>query len=315
MEEKGNLKSVAKLTSEYELLCAVFNHSAKITCAGCLDGNVQIFEPKKDGKLIAQCNNSPPDKSFPISCLRFQPGTENLLVSYSSGEVKIWDIAVKTCKHQQKETRQGLTNCWSNDGKFFATTGVDKNVHIYDSVSLTNVTTIVHTGVKGHEICGDQPRVFGIRFHPNDPTSLLTGGWDGTFKFWDLRNLSNFIREFTGPVIASDAMAVHPETKQILTGSFRKKKALQVYSWETGAEIATLADGMMSQAYSVCWATPDVAVFGGAYQHLMKVVNQSDNLVLGEVTNVPDAVYSVDAEGGLISMVAGKELKIYSWYA
>lgn len=313
MNTTGKLVQKAKCTSDYELLCAAFSPSGDLLCGGCLDGNLEVYTPQ-DAKLLHKCNENPPEKSFPIACLRFNPKQSHVLVSHSSGEVKLWDIGSSTCLRSSKENRQGMTNSWSEEANCYVTTGVDKNVNIYDVSSLQLACSVVHTGAKGHEICGDQPRVFSAKFLPGDPTSLITAGWDGTIKFWDLRNPGNPLRELLGPVIAADALDVESTSKNILTGSFRKAKACQVHAWGDGSELATLGDGMMSQGYSVCWAGPGMVVFGGGYRNLMKVIKAADNEVLGEVLEIPDVVYSVDytATGGnLVSMVTGKDIYIY----
>ncbi|KAI6657881.1 Katanin p80 WD40 repeat-containing subunit B1-like [Oopsacas minuta] len=313
MNVNGKLSQKAKCTSDYELLCAVFSPSGDLMCGGCLDGNLEVYTPL-DGKLQKKCNDNPPEKSFPISCIRFRPKLNHVLVSHSSGEVKLWDISANVCINSTKENRQGMTNSWSEDANCFVTTGVDKNVNIYDAKSCQIGCSVVHTGVKGNEICGDQPRVFSAKFLPGDSTALITAGWDGTIKFWDLRSPGNFIREITGPVIASDALDVEPTSKYILTGSFRKSRACQVHAWEDGKELATLGDGMMSQGYSVCWVGPSMVMFGGGYRNLMKVIKTADNEVVGEVLEVPEVVYSVDytaAGGNLVSMVTGKDIYVY----
>ena len=309
----NKLTQKVKCTSDYELLCAAFSPAGDHLCGGCLDGNLEVYSVL-DNKLVRKCNDNTPEKSFPISCLRFNPKQNNqVLVSHSNGEVKLWDIVDDKCIQSQKETKQGMTNSWSEDASCFVTTGVDKNVNIYDANTLQIECSVVHTGVKGNEICGDQPRVFSAKFFPGDPTKLITAGWDGAIKFWDLRKPANSLREIAGPVIAADALDVEPTSKNILTGSFRKSKACQVYGWGDGKELATLGDGMMSQGYSVCWAGPGMVVFGGGYRNLMKVINTANNETLGEVLEVPEVVYSVDytATGNLVSMVTGKDLYVY----
>ena len=314
MNVTGKLAQKAKCTSDYELLCAAFSPAGDLLCGGCLDGNLEVYEAM-EGKLHKKCNENSAEKSFPISCLRFNPKHNNqVLVSHSSGEVKLWDIVDNKCLHSLKENRQGMTNSWAEEANYFVTTGVDKNVNIYDANTRQIGCSVVHTGVKGNEICGDQPRVFSAKFLPGDPTGLITAGWDGTIKFWDLRNPVNFTREIVGPVIAADALDVESTSKNILTGSFRKSKACQVHLWGDGKELATLGDGMMSQGYSVCWAGPGMVVFGGGYRNLLKVINTADNEALGEVLEVPEVVYSVDytaAGGHLVSMVTGKDLYVY----
>ena len=314
MEVKGKLKQTAKFSSDYELLCAAFSPSGQVVCGGCLDGNLEVYTSGGDHKLLKKCNDNAPDKSYPISCLRFHPKQEQVLVSYSNGMIKLWDVAANACLHAHKENRQAMSNSWSDCGKFYLSTGVDKAVNVYDATSNQLACSLTQQGDKGHEICGDQPRVFTAKFCPGDPNSLISAGWTGGVKFWDLRNPQMPMREIAGPVLAADALDVEASTKLILSGSFRKAKACQVHAWEDGQERCTLGDGMMSQGYSVCWAGPGTAVFGGGYRHLVRVVKMEGNEVLGEVTGVPEVVYSVDfsaAGGNLLSMVTGRDLYLY----
>jgi len=34
---------------------------------------------------------------------------------------------------------------------------------------------------------GHSNRIFCVKFHPNDPNVLLSGGWDTTIQIWDTR--------------------------------------------------------------------------------------------------------------------------------
>lgn len=66
---------------------------------------------------------------------------------------------------------------FSTDGRIFAVAGEDRHVHIYDETTKQKVHIMEDDGAS-HP--GHSNRVFAVKFHPQDPNVLLSGGWDRT---------------------------------------------------------------------------------------------------------------------------------------
>ena len=67
--------------------------------------------------------------------------------------------------------------------------------------------------------------MFSVKFKPDDPNILVSGGWDNTVQIWDVRQEKS-VQNFYGPHICGDAIDVRDNT--ILTGSWRPENQLEV---------------------------------------------------------------------------------------
>ena len=72
---------------------------------------------------------------------------------------------------------------------------------------------------------GHSNRVFSVKFKPDNPNIVVSGGWDNTVQVWDVREEKS-VQSFYGPHICGDAIDVHGNT--ILTGSWRPEDQLEV---------------------------------------------------------------------------------------
>ena len=72
------------------------------------------------------------------------------------------------------------------DATAFATAGKDYAVRVYDEATKT-LTAKLASGWVGAPSAGHSNRIFTLKFVPDDPQLLLSGGWDNTVQIWDLR--------------------------------------------------------------------------------------------------------------------------------
>jgi len=109
------------------------------------------------------------------------------------------------------------------DGEQYATAGKDKAVRLHDDGTGAVVVTC-RPG--GYETIGHSNRIFGVKYHPNDPTRLVSGGWDNTVIFWDARTGASTASVF-GPHVCGDSVDLYDNL--LLTGSWRPEKQLQLW--------------------------------------------------------------------------------------
>ncbi|GAB7348282.1 hypothetical protein MBLNU459_g6263t1 [Dothideomycetes sp. NU459] len=124
--------------------------------------------------------SSPPDDS--VSDLRFSPQAELLAVASWDKKVRIYEInneGQSVGKSYFDHEGPVLSCCWSADGNKVFGAGADKAARMLDLGS--NGTTAQQ--VAAH----DQPiRCVESVIIQNQPM-LVTGSWDKTIKYWDLR--------------------------------------------------------------------------------------------------------------------------------
>ncbi|KAL6937869.1 RNA export factor gle2 [Hanseniaspora osmophila] len=121
-----------------------------------------------------------------VSDISFNP-QQDLIFSSSSwdGTVKIWDVQTGVPQERSQYVHNAQTNTpvlstrWTDDGSKVASGGCDNNIILYDIMSQQQQVIGTH----------DQP-VQAIRFAQVGPTNqsiLVSGSWDKTIKYWDLR--------------------------------------------------------------------------------------------------------------------------------
>ncbi|XP_023248261.1 mRNA export factor-like [Copidosoma floridanum] len=124
---------------------------------------------------------SPPDDS--ISSLAFSPAyvSQNLLVAGSwDSHVRCWEVektGKTVAKAMQSMTGPILDVCWSDDGTKVFMASCDQMVKCWDLASNQSIQVAAH----------DAPVKTCHWIKGSSYSCLMTGSWDKTLKFWDLR--------------------------------------------------------------------------------------------------------------------------------
>lgn len=71
------------------------------------------------------------------------------------------------------------------DGKKLIVAGEDRMVHVYDDQSCQLITSMHDRGFK---VPGHKNRIFALRAHPENFNVVVSGGWDGSVKIYDIRD-------------------------------------------------------------------------------------------------------------------------------
>eukprot|EP00455_Lapot_gusevi_P046021 TRINITY_DN598_c0_g2_i1.p1 TRINITY_DN598_c0_g2~~TRINITY_DN598_c0_g2_i1.p1 ORF type:complete len:191 (+),score=43.39 TRINITY_DN598_c0_g2_i1:451-1023(+) len=175
---------------------------------------------------------------------------------------------------------------------------------------------------------GHSNRVFCVKFKENDPNLLISGGWDNTIQFWDMR-VGHSVRSIYGPHICGDALDINSRD-QILAGAWKPDHALQLYDFGSGRllhEIRWQSGLVDNSSYSTENAmlysaqfSPDGTLIaaGGTGTKDARIFDTTNNYnMLGRVRLGLKGIYSVDfapngrkiAIGGGTDTIAVRELQ------
>ena len=168
-----------------EVFSTRFSPDGKLLAAGCGDGAIRVFKTS-NGALCYSLNVGKPD-GMPTTSLRFRPHTSSsktknvLLAVNSDGAVQHWHITSGKRLHEIiEEDNQCFAVDYRPDGQLFATAGKDQAVRVYDESTKTLVSTL--KGGMAQVTPGHSNRVFSLKFNPDDPNLLVSGGWDNTVQ-------------------------------------------------------------------------------------------------------------------------------------
>ncbi|SCU83737.1 LAFA_0D05380g1_1 [Lachancea sp. 'fantastica'] len=117
-----------------------------------------------------------------ISDIAFSP-QQDFLFSVSSWDkkVRVWDVngGNAQCRAEYQHQAPVLTTRWSEDGTKIASGGCDNAVTVFD------VATGQSQQVGAHD--GAVKSVRFVKCGPANTECLVTGSWDKTVKYWDMR--------------------------------------------------------------------------------------------------------------------------------
>lgn len=217
-----------------------FDPQDKYLAAGCEDGSIKIYNAT-NSKLVYILNqrrvdkNSEEEQKRPSTCIRWRPAgnsarTKNVLISvHADGSIQHWHTTSGKSLHKLYSSQNQLYCAdFAPDGRTFATAGRDLIVRMYDETTKQIVVEFQPGGAVSQ---GHSNRIFSVKYNPQDPNILISGGWDNTIQIWDRREGSSVSALF-GPHICGDALDI--KDNQILAGSWREKDQIQLFDIRTG---------------------------------------------------------------------------------
>ncbi|CAF0829506.1 unnamed protein product [Didymodactylos carnosus] len=205
-----------------------FSDDLDLVGIGYGDGSVRLYSVISGKQVLEFLPSSLPkiehlrrlSTDLPVMSLKWHPQQSDLLYSAcTDGSIRLHNRQTNELSVIAYEYDNELTSMdFSVDGKYFATTGKDANIRIYNTehniVSHTYNNTKVDTQVEqirrssgtGDELCttGHYHRAYAVKFHPDHTNILMTGGWDNIVKIWDIRQKECINEAIVGPHICGE---------------------------------------------------------------------------------------------------------------
>jgi len=305
-----------------EIFCVRFSPDDQYVAASYADGSIRVYNAAT-GRQEFFLNKPDAEKggALPTTQVRWRPmnaqsKTKNVLISVnaeSDGCVQHWHIKSGKCLHSITEKGNQLFCIdYVQDGSTFGTAGRDRVLRIYDEATKRLVQSL--SGGDQVKTAGHSNRVFSLKFHPESPNVIVSGGWDNTAQIWDLRK-GHSVRSIYGCYICGDSVDVSMDGKTLLTGSWRVDESVQLWDFGTAKCIETLQwkqsagpspgqviDGncMVFSAQFSKDPSSSLIVAGGSQENEAKVFDRTKgNKVVGAVMALNKPVFSVDFSCGM----------------
>ena len=226
-------------------LCGGFSDDDQYIALGAYNTSVLIYNVVNGGyvKPTATLNTqmtSGKEMKSPVTAVKFRPNSKSfnamnvLLVTSSDGGVCHWHVGSSKLLHGfHEEGNQVLAADYAPTGLQFATAGSDFKIRVYDEERRTVIQTLKDS-LEGSETLAHSGRIQSLRYKPDDPRIILSGGWDYLVHIWQAMP----VRSIYGPYLTGDGLDVKGDL--IVTGSSREKDSLQLWQFSSGKHLMTI---------------------------------------------------------------------------
>ncbi|CAH1964093.1 unnamed protein product [Acanthoscelides obtectus] len=297
---EGKLLLVSQFETPREVLCCKYNEEFDYLAAGGADGVIRVYNSNTMEESFILSDSDVKDNRAPVTCIKHRPVSKTYPITncftgtYANGCVKCWSYNFNQCLYTIREKRQTFGIVYHPRFPKFVTFGDDLKVYFYDEESKVQ-ERILAASDNPDKHDGHMSRVFAACFHTKNNYELITGGWDNTVQFWDLRQ-PYAVRKITGVHMAGEGIDISVSGKEILTAAFQKANQLALWDYGSGRCISVLEpDVYNSKLYCGKFVTKDFVVTGGTDPNLVRIVDLQTTGTAAAMNFLPGAVYSFDA--------------------
>lgn len=308
--DESNFKLAPRITvsgNTSEVFSVKFSPDGSFIAAGCGDGAIRVFS-STTGALAYNLQGGS-NIALPTTCVKFRPvtattRTKNVIIAANAaGTIQHWHMTSGKCLHsmEEEDKNQVYAIDYDAEGAKFVTTGKDKSIRVYDEATKSLIATM--RGGAGYSVKtspGHSNRVFSVKIVPHDENLVISGGWDNTIQFWDIR-AGYAVRSIYGPHICGDSLDI--VGGRIITGSWRPEEQLEMWDFSSGRKIADIPWHILPNQppcllYAAQFSKEGQGRFiaaGGSGANEAKVFDTlRNNSVVGTVTGLARGVFSLD---------------------
>ena len=207
-----------------------------LAVAGLSTGSIQLFSTKT-GRLSYYLY--PTTEEYPIMSVRFVPNDpKHFLAASAGGQISLYSL-------QQQPEKVYTLNEYPNEiyameinnlGNRFAVGGRDRIIKVYD-VKTAEIQRRLFKRMNYEASNGHINRINALHYNKFNSHMLISGGWDDTLQFWDLR-MNESIHTILGPHCFSDSIDVYDHT--LVAGSLRIQNQIQLFDLRMFTQIANV---------------------------------------------------------------------------
>ncbi|KAH0947729.1 hypothetical protein HN011_012192 [Eciton burchellii] len=303
----GNIRpwlfKIAKLTvcreAKHEVFCLCYTETHEFLAAGLANGTLTFYKAITGENVLSLYDAEIMQNPAPITAVKHRPVRpahpimHTILATYANGCVKCWHYPTKQCIYTIREKRQTLGIAYHPHLPKFVTVGDDSILHLYDEETKTR-ERVFHGSELVDVMDGHKSRVFCACFHPKSMHELISGGWDDTIQFWDVRQ-AHSVRYISGVHICGDSLDISRNGKEILACSWKKEDSLQLYSYDSGKLITKLEPDIYSSSlYSGKYVTNMFIACGGCDINLFRIIDLRSHSTVAMIKYLKSGVYNLD---------------------
>jgi WD40 repeat protein len=235
-----------------------YNSTGTLFAASFGNGVVHVADAAK-GKSLERSKLGQGLDELPATSVKWRPLTAEMLeeqdpdedfvrhqlaVASSAGGVVFFDLEESRSGAENPTLIRGPraleegneTACidYNHDSTLLAAVGSDRNVRIYDAETRKLKDTWSRGFDEGgHARPAHTNRIYCAKWVT--PSTLITGGWENPLQVWDARS-GRAERQLGGPQVSSDSIELMPGMQQIVVGSQRNNRQIQVIDFVSGRE-------------------------------------------------------------------------------
>uniref|UniRef100_A0A0K8T8Q7 Uncharacterized protein n=1 Tax=Lygus hesperus TaxID=30085 RepID=A0A0K8T8Q7_LYGHE len=291
---KPELTVLGKIEQSGDILSAHYSADGNDIFAGSINGEVFHFESRSLKKLNQVEDEEMKNKHSPItSVVPVKINNENkLFTSHVSGWVKIWDAGGNTCLSTVKEKNQILGVIPHTRKEKFLTLGEDAKMRLYDMKTGQLAMTFENSYTKD-KMTGHDSKIFAAKFHPKNINEFISGGWDDTVQFWDMRK-GQSIRYFAGAHICGEGLDLDIHGELVLTCAYQPSNTCRLWNYATAQPYLVLG-AETAKLYCGKYLGPKFVVTGSSDPGNVRIINLFNMATVVVHKTGAVGVYCVDA--------------------
>ena len=214
-----------------ECFVSQFDDTGSYLACGYSNGFVNIFALTSQPKIQLITFKV---SDYPITSLKWNKKLKTTLIVVSAdGSITHWHSSSGKILHTLHEkTKEGLSNAinsidYSRDYRKFVTGGKDTTVRVYDEGMKTKICEMSQCKF---DQPGHSSRIFCVKFNPDNVNTIISGGWDKTIQFYDVRE-GKIVNSIYGPQICGEALDI--SGNYILSGAWSTGNQIQIWDVRT----------------------------------------------------------------------------------